>query len=148
MPYPFSIRCSPFRRTPIPKDIGHDLLRKSWRISIHMKNKQISSKRKGIYYSGMLLGVIGLFTFGSVFISGALHFGDFSDFEARTQSMGIRAVTGMGLAIAGGVLIGIGRAGIAGSGLVLDPQRARMLNHGHAWVAGWSKTLWMKQDFT
>jgi len=73
----------------------------------------------------MLLGVIGFLTFGSVFVSGAMHFGDFSNFQEQTRSEMTRAIVGMGLMIAAGVLTAIGRAGVAGSGVILDPERAR-----------------------
>ena len=73
----------------------------------------------------MVLGVIGFLTFGSVFVSGAMHFGDFSNFQERSRSEMKRGIVGMGLMIVGGILTGIGRAGLAGSGVVLDPERAR-----------------------
>ena len=90
-----------------------------------MQRKQITPERKGIYYLGMLLGVIGFLFFGSVFVSGAMHFGDFRNFEERGRSEATRAVVGMGLMIAGGVLNAIGKAGAAGSGIILDPEQAR-----------------------
>ncbi len=90
-----------------------------------MQRRQISPERKGIYYFGMLLGVVGFLTFGSVFVSGAMHFGDFSNFEEQSRSEFTRAIVGMALVIVGGILLGIGRAGVAGSGVILDPERAR-----------------------
>ena len=39
--------------------------------------------------------------------------------------MGTRAVVGMVMMIAGGILVGIGRMGLAGSGVKLDPEEAR-----------------------
>jgi len=88
-------------------------------------SRKISEGRKGVYYLGMVLGVIGLLLFLSVFVSGAMNFGNFSNFEARGRSMATRAVTGMVLMIAGGFLTSVGRAGLAGSGLKLDPEEAR-----------------------
>lgn len=90
-----------------------------------MNNRSISPERKTIYYVGMALLVIGFLTFGSVFVSGALNFGNFQNFEARGRSMAMRAILGMGLIIAGGVCMGIGTRGLAGSGVVLDPEKAR-----------------------
>jgi hypothetical protein len=69
--------------------------------------------------------VLGLLTFGSVFVTGVMNFGNFHDFDGQVRSAGLRAVAGMAMFMAGGVLMGIGRAGLAGSGVVLDPQRAR-----------------------
>src|SRR5215472_9290279 len=83
--------------------------------------RQAPPKRKTIYYIGMAVGVIGFLSFISVFISGALHFGEFSDGRSEVR----RAVFGMVLMIAGGVLTLIGRMGIAGSGIKLDPEEAR-----------------------
>jgi hypothetical protein len=90
-----------------------------------MRNAQISPERKGLYYFGMTLAVMGALSFASVFVSFAMHFGDFSNFEEQAKSMTTRAFGGMGLIVVGFVLLGIGRAGVAGSGVILDPEKAR-----------------------
>jgi hypothetical protein len=87
--------------------------------------RQVPPERKKIYYIGMAVGVIGFLCFISVFISGALHFGDFSNFEQRGRSEATRGVLGMVMMIAGGYLTRIGRMGMAGSGIKLDPEEAR-----------------------
>ncbi len=87
--------------------------------------RQISEGRKTTYYIGMALAVIGAISFGSVFLSAALNFGDFDNFESRGKSMMARAFGGMALIIAGAVVMNIGARGAAGSGLVLDPDKAR-----------------------
>jgi hypothetical protein len=71
------------------------------------------------------MAAIGLLMFLSVFVSAALHFGDFSNFESDARSMGLRAVGGMLLMIAGMATLMVGAAGAAGSGLNLDPEKAR-----------------------
>lgn len=88
-------------------------------------SRKISENRKAAYYIGMVLGGIGLLLFLSTFITAAAHFGDFSNFEARGRSMATRAISGMVLMIAGGIITSIGRGGLAGSGLKLDPEEAR-----------------------
>lgn len=88
-------------------------------------SKEISEERRLAYYLGGGLMVVGLLLFLSVFVTGALHFGDFSNFEARGRSEAMRAVSGMVLIIVGGIIRGIGARGAAGSGLVLDPKQAR-----------------------
>ncbi len=85
----------------------------------------ISDERKTAYYLGTAVMVIGGLLFASVFISFALHFGDFSNFESNAKSMMFRAFGGMGLLIVGGIIRGIGARGLAGSGIVLDPDKAR-----------------------
>ncbi|MDZ4858079.1 MAG: SHOCT domain-containing protein [Candidatus Hydrogenedentes bacterium] len=90
-----------------------------------MANRNVSEGRKAIYYIGGALSIIGVLTFFSVFISAASNFGDFSNFAERGRSQFMRAIIGMGAMAAGGVLMGIGRAGLAGSGVVLDPERGR-----------------------
>jgi hypothetical protein len=85
----------------------------------------ISEERKTAYYLGAALMVVGGLLFASVFITFAIHFGDFSNFESHAKSSMIRAFAGMGLLIAGGMIRGIGARGLAGSGLVLDPDKAR-----------------------
>lgn len=85
----------------------------------------ISEERKTAYYLGTALMVIGGLLFASVFITFALHFGDFSNFEFNAKSSMFRAFGGMGLLIVGGIIKGIGARGLAGSGVVLDPDKAR-----------------------
>ena len=87
--------------------------------------KEISKARKKTYYIGMVLAIIGAITFGSVFVSGILNFGNFSNFETRGKSMAARGFGGMVLIIAGLIVMSIGARGAAGSGLVLDPKKAR-----------------------
>jgi hypothetical protein len=88
-------------------------------------SQQLSQERKAAYYIGTGLMVIGGLLFISVFISGALHFGDFSNFEENTRSSMFRAIAGMVLLIVGGGIKGIAARGLAGSGVVLDPGQAR-----------------------
>ena len=87
--------------------------------------KEISDSRKGLYYLGGGVALVGFLLFASTFVSAALHFGDFDDFEARGKSMAIRAFGGMALLIVGGILRNVGARGLAGSGAVLDPKQAR-----------------------
>ncbi len=87
--------------------------------------RQISGQRKALYYLGMTLTILGVLVFGSVFVSSAMHFGDFTDFEGRAKSAMFRAIAGMAMAGLGGLLMGLGARGAAGSGLVLDPDQAR-----------------------
>ena len=86
---------------------------------------QISEERTAAYYLGGILMVVGVLWFFSVFITGAMHFGDFSNFEERGRSEMFRAFGGMILCIIGGIIRGIGAQGLAGSGVILDPKQAR-----------------------
>jgi len=90
-----------------------------------MARRTIPPERQTLYYVGMAISVLGLLSFGSTFLSVALNFGNFDNFEARGRSMALRAFGGMAMIIIGGVLSNIGTKGIAGSGLVLDPKRSR-----------------------
>ncbi|WP_237763974.1 SHOCT domain-containing protein [Terrimicrobium sacchariphilum] len=90
-----------------------------------MVRRQISPQRKVVFYIGMALLVAGALLFLSTFLSAALHFGDFSNFADRSRSMILRAVVGALMIVVGGVLQSVGRAGLAGSGLKLDPEEAR-----------------------
>lgn len=87
--------------------------------------KQISEGRKAAYYLGGIIMGLGFILFASTFVSAALHFGDFSNFESQTRSMIFRALGGMALIVIGGIVRGIGARGLAGSGVVLDPEQAR-----------------------
>ena len=88
-------------------------------------NRNISEARKGIYYLGVSLIAIGIVSFLSVFVSTFTSMGGFNDFGATMQSVGIRSVGGILLAIIGSVLMRVGARGVAGSGMILDPKRAR-----------------------
>jgi hypothetical protein len=90
-----------------------------------MARRQISEERKTAYYAGMGLMAVGFLVFASVFVTGFLNFGNFNNFDAGVRSFGVRALLGMGMMIAGSFLVRIGTRGLAGSGLILDPERAR-----------------------
>jgi hypothetical protein len=98
--------------------------------------KQISEERKTAYYLGMVLMVIGGLLFFSVFITHAMNFGNFSNFEANARSSMFRAFGGMVLLFLGGILRGIGARGLAGSGVVLDPEKARQELEPYSRMAG------------
>lgn len=83
---------------------------------------KISDARKFLYYAGMAAFAIGLLTFLSTFL--ILFTGD-PFRQGLFQSFGTRAVVGMLLVIGGQALLRAGARGLAGSGVILDPQRAR-----------------------
>ena len=85
----------------------------------------ISDERKLAYYLGNGLSALGFLLFISVFVTGALHFGDFTNFVSDAKSDMLRAVGGMILIIIGRIIAGIGARGLAGSGVILDPEQAR-----------------------
>jgi hypothetical protein len=87
--------------------------------------KEISGGRKTAYYIGMVIVIIGALSFASVFVSAIGNFGDFSNFESRSKSQMTRAFGGMALLVVGFIVMGIGARGAAGSGIVLDPKKAR-----------------------
>jgi hypothetical protein len=98
--------------------------------------KNISEERQMAYYLGGALMVIGGLLFFSVFITGAMNFGNFSNFEGRAQSSMFRALGGMALLFIGGIIRGIGAKGLAGSGVVLDPNKAREELEPYSRMAG------------
>ena len=87
--------------------------------------KHISEERKGAYYIGTGLMILGGLLFASTFVSFISNFGNFSNFESDAKSGMTRAFGGMGLLVLGGIIRGIGARGLAGSGVVLDPEQAR-----------------------
>ena len=83
---------------------------------------QISTRRKVLYYGGGLLMVAGI---GScMFHVGWGMLGGFEDPELKERFF-VVPFTSMVIAIFGGWLKEIGGKGLAGSGLILDPDRAR-----------------------
>jgi len=90
-----------------------------------MAQRQVSPERKKTYYVGMAMMLAGFLCFGSVFVTGALHFGNFDNFNSRGRSEMARGIIGMGLMIVGTIVRNAGRFGLAGSGIKLDPEEAR-----------------------
>ena len=90
-----------------------------------MANRTVSPGRKLAHRLGLVLVVVGFLSFFSVFVTGAMNAGNFGNFDQQMSSAALRAVGGMFCMIAGGVLAVVGSAGLAGSGVVLDPQQAR-----------------------
>lgn len=88
-------------------------------------NRQITPERRALYYAGMGCTGLGMLLFFSVFVTGCMNFGNFDNFEGQARSSMARALGGMALMIAGGAMMQVGRSGLAGSGVVLDPQKAR-----------------------
>jgi hypothetical protein len=83
---------------------------------------KISNERKATYYTGIGMIVIGFILFISVFFYAA---GSMNDPFRSSPPPFANAVIGMVLMIAGGIVTSIGARGAAGSGLVLDPEKAR-----------------------
>ncbi len=88
-----------------------------------MANRNISEGRKTTYYIGMgVAGLGGLIFFSSFLFVGI---GMLSGSFGMAKMMVITGPLGMFLLIAGGVIRGIGAKGLAGSGIILDPEQAR-----------------------
>jgi len=87
---------------------------------------KISPERKTAFYLGTALMAIGLLLFLSTFFSFASDFGGGfgRDSEAQSRSMMFRAFGGMALMGVGAFIRGVGARGLAGSGVVLDPEQA------------------------
>ena len=84
---------------------------------------KITRERKVAYYIGMGMMGIGFLLFISVFFSAASHMND--PFGGGINTSFSNAVIGMILMIAGSIVMNIGAKGTAGSGLLLDPDKAR-----------------------
>ncbi|MBL9077429.1 MAG: zinc ribbon domain-containing protein [Planctomycetes bacterium] len=88
---------------------------------------EISEGRKVAYYLGIALIVGGLLLFVSVFFTNSSPSVvlDPAGFGERRDSSMTRAFLGMALMVVGSLLRVVGARGLAGSGVVLDPKRAR-----------------------
>ncbi len=87
--------------------------------------KQISEGRKAAYYVGLGLSIIGVLLFASTFVTAPSPSGDFNNFQSRARSAESQALAGMALIVVGAIVSAVGARGWAGSGTVLDPERAR-----------------------
>lgn len=89
---------------------------------------KISSERKVTYYIGIGMMVLGFLLFISVFFSAASFMSNpfaGSGIGAGGGPSFTNAVIGMVLIFAGSIVMNIGAKGAAGSGLLLDPEKAR-----------------------
>ena len=87
--------------------------------------REVPPVRRALYYAGMLCTVTGFVVFGSAMVLHVVHFGDFNYFASNMRSHTLRLVFGFALIGVGQGMVLLGRAGLAGSGVVLDPQKAR-----------------------
>ena len=87
--------------------------------------RHISPSRKAAFYVGMALMIIGGILFASTFVTFIGSFGEFAGAEVRIKSAAIRGFGGFVLFALGAFIRSVGAFGGAGSGVVLDPSRAR-----------------------
>lgn len=85
---------------------------------------KISNERKAMYYIGMGIMGVGAILFVSVFFEGAKAMNSPMMMEMDTSIM-TRPIIGIIMMVVGGVVMNVGAKGAAGSGLLLDPNRAR-----------------------
>ncbi len=95
-----------------------------------------STRRTVAFYVGTVLMILGGLVFASVFVTGALDRDPFVDFDGKSRSSMLRGIIGMGLVIVGGFVRMLGARGVAGSGLVLDPEQARQDLKPHSRMVG------------
>lgn len=107
-----------------------------------MSGNHISPERKFVYYLGMAMTAVGFLVFISTFFDSGKGKsrrhpvpGE-PDFREQIEAMSEAsrkdmdstlntAFLGMGLCVVGSILMGLGKHGAAGSGLLLDPGKAR-----------------------
>ena len=87
--------------------------------------KQISPERKGLYSFGLVLQVIGGVMFGVPFIVGPLTAMSGNIDNGAIPAAFLVAFIGFGCIAGGGFMRNLAARGTAGSGLVLDPEKAR-----------------------
>ncbi len=84
---------------------------------------KITKQRKATYYIGLGMTVLGFILFISVLFSAAMFMNN--PFGASREPSFMNSVLGMVLMIFGSFVSKIGAHGAAGSGILLDPEKAR-----------------------
>ncbi len=84
---------------------------------------KIPKERKAVYYVGMVMMILGFLLFMSVFFSVARMFSGHS--MSFTVMSFLNPIWGILLMIFGSLIMNIGARGAAGSGMILDPEKAR-----------------------
>lgn len=82
---------------------------------------KITPQRKVTYYVGVCMMIIGFLLFMSLFFMAALYMNN----PFQKSPSFLNAFIGMALLIIGSIVASIGARGAAGSGLLLDPEKAR-----------------------
>lgn len=92
-----------------------------------MTNRSISPERRLLYRAGQVVAVIGFLMFASFFVSIALAFLDDGPGFGPPASSANCAVTPFSgfMLMAGTAMMGAASKGLAGSGVVLDPEQSR-----------------------
>lgn len=85
---------------------------------------KIPQERKTMYYIGNGLMIVGMILFFSVFVSVGCMMSDPFGSSTSMPNFG-NAIFGFILIAIGGVVKNIGAKGVAGSGVILDPEQAR-----------------------
>lgn len=88
------------------------------------RNK-LSGSREFSYYLGVLQMAVGVILFVSIFVSAAAGMSQGFGASIDPGSLAVRALVGMALMFTGRLSMNVGSRGLAGSGVVLDPQKAR-----------------------
>lgn len=86
---------------------------------------KITNERKATYYIGMGMTILGVILFFSFFFSAASFMRGPGPFMGDSGPNFANPVVGMLLMISGQFVMNIGAKGAAGSGLILDPEKAR-----------------------
>ena len=99
------------------------------------RRTDVSPKRKALYQVGIVLAAIGVFSFLGGFVFAFCSIGcerrdsryPFAMREPFDEGKVVLPMFGIGmlLSITGSVLMNVGARGVAGSGMTLDPERAR-----------------------
>ena len=90
---------------------------------------KISEERKTTYKVGLGMMIVGGIVFASAFVTFLASIANLNSLERNFGTyfflFGLQGVGGMALLIVGSIIRGIGARGLAGSGVVLDPEKAR-----------------------
>ena len=87
--------------------------------------QQISEERRTAYSVGLGLQILGGLLFASAVLTFLAHSGDVTNFHAKMRTNASLAFGGVALLIVGGIIRSVSSRGLAGSGVLLDPERAR-----------------------
>lgn len=90
-----------------------------------VQQEDIPAERQLLYYIGMALMGLGALLFFAGFLAGASMFATMTIDLDAPRRMATLSTVAMLLLIAGGLLMRVGRYGAAGSGVILDPRKAR-----------------------